>query len=137
DGGLAAAVQAHPTVTGVDRQSLSIYDRAGNVIFADDAVAGAGLARPYIPIRFGRAFYLDWPGTSSVSFTDLYLTAVEKQAPMAYVVVAHTNDTSGATGQVQVTVNGTAVGTPTSTTFGVATTTIGPFELPGAHMDTV
>lgn len=137
DGGLVASVQAQPTATGVDRQCLTVYDRAGNAVFADDAVSGSGLARPYLPFGFGRAFFLDWPGTSSGSYADLYLTTIEKQGPMAYVVIVHTNDTSGATGQVRVTANGDAVGAVVPTVFGVATTTVGPFELPGVHMDTV
>lgn len=137
DGGLVASVQAQPSVTGVDRQCLTVYDRAGNAVFADDAISGWGLARPYLPFSFGRANYLSWEPTSSTSFTDIHLTAIEKQAPMAYVVIGHTNDVAAATGQVQVTVNGVAVTPPISTSFSVTLSTVGPFELPGAHMATV
>ncbi|MFJ8208088.1 hypothetical protein [Streptomyces sp. NPDC096033] len=137
DGSLVASILGQPAITGVDRQCLTVYDRSGNPVLADDPISGVGLARPYIPIRFGRSWYLDWPGTNSGTYQDVYLTSIEKQQPMAYVRIAATNDTSGATGQVKVVVNGADVGSPVSTSFAVATTTVGPFELPGAHMATV
>ncbi|MFJ3839481.1 hypothetical protein ACIPY6_28795 [Streptomyces sp. NPDC090054] len=136
DGSLVAAVEGQPSVTGSDRQYLAIYDRGGNIVLSDDFV-GTGLARPYLPFSFGRANYLSWEATSSGSYADIHLTVIEKQAPMAYLVIAHTNDVSGATGSVRVTANGVAVGSPISTIFNVALTTVGPFELPGAHMATV
>lgn len=137
DGSLVASVQAQPTVTGVDRQCWTLYDRLGNAVVGDDPIPGLGLARPYLPFAFGRAYFMDWPGTFSIPWVDLYLTVIKKQQAMAYVVVAHTMDTAGANGQVQVTVNGVAIGSPTAVTFGVATTTIGPFALPGAQLAAV
>lgn len=137
DGSLVAAVQAEPSVTGVNTQSLTLYDRLGNAVVGDDPIPGAGLARPYIPIHFGRSYYQDWPGTFSIPWVDMYQTTFKKQQAMAYVSIAHTMDTAGANGQVQVTVNGTAIGSPTAVTFGVVTTTVGPFALPGVHLAAV
>ncbi|THA56093.1 hypothetical protein [Streptomyces sp. A1136] len=138
DGSLVTAVQAQPAVTGVDRQSWMLYDRSGNALLGDDPISGLGLAGPYLPFSFGRAWYLDWEGTNSGSFVDVHQTAIYKQHAMATVVIAHTNDTAGATGQVRLMVNGVATGTTISTTFsGGTTSTIGPFALPGAHLDTV
>jgi len=138
DGTLVAAVQAQPAVTGTDRQSWTLYDRAGNAILGDDPIAGAGLSGPYVPFNFGRAWYLDWAGTNSAGFVDVYQTTIYKQHAMAVVQVAHSNDVAAATGQVRLTVNGVATGSTLSTTFSGGTVgTIGPFALPGAHLASV
>lgn len=138
DGSLVASVAAQPSVTGTDRQAWTLYDRQGVAIVGDDPVAAAGLARPYIPVHFARSWYNDWAGTNSGSFVDIYQTTIKKQQAMCYVILAHTNDVAGATGQVRITANGTTVsGSTTSTSFSVTTTTIGPFALPGAHLAAV
>jgi hypothetical protein len=138
DGSLVAAVQAQPAVTGTDRQAWTVYDDAGNAILGDDPIAGAGLAGPYVPIAFGRSWYLDWAGTNSSGFVDVYQTTIYKQHAMAVIQVAHSNDTSGATGQVRLTINGTATGSTINTTFSGGTiSTIGPVALPGAHRASV
>jgi hypothetical protein len=138
DGSLVASVGAQPSVTGTDRQALTLFDRQGAAIVADDPVAAGGLGRPYIPIHFARSWYLDWAGTNSGSFVDIYQTTIKKQQAMGYVILAHTNDVGGATGQVQITVNGAVVsGSTISTSFSVTTTTIGPFALPGAQLAAV
>jgi len=135
DGTLVAAVQAQPSVTGTDRQAITLYDRAGNAIMGDDPIAGAGLSGPYVPFAFGRAWYLDWAGTNSAGFVDVYQTTIYKQHAMAVIQVAHSNDVAAATGQVRLTVNGVATGSTINTTFsGGTVSTIGPFALPGAHL---
>lgn len=138
DGTLIAAVQAQPAVTGTDRQAWTLYDRAGNAILGDDPIAGAGLSGPYVPFAFGRSWYLDWAGTNSAGFVDVYQTTIYKQHAMATIKVAHTNDVAAATGQVRLTVNGVATGSTIGTTFsGGTVSTIGPFALPGAHLASV
>ncbi|NXY93494.1 hypothetical protein HYE82_03535 [Streptomyces sp. BR123] len=137
DGSLVAAVQAEPSVTGVDTQCWTLYDRLGNAVVADDPIPGMGLGLPYIPIPFARSYYWDWPGTFSIPWVDMYQTTIKKQQAMAYVSVAHTMDTSGATGEIQVTVNGAAIGSPTGVIWSVQTTTVGPFSLPGDHLAAV
>ncbi|MGW4505683.1 hypothetical protein ACWENO_13690 [Streptomyces sp. NPDC004436] len=137
DGSLVASVQATPSVTGVDTQSWTLYDRLGNAVMGDDPIPGQGLARPYLPIAFADSNYLEWPATYSIPWVDLKQTTIKKQQAMAYVVMGHTMDTSGASGQVQIYVNGAAIGSPTSVSFSVQTTTVGPFALPGSHLDDV
>jgi hypothetical protein len=138
DGSLVAAVQAQPAVTGTDRQSWTVYDGSGNAILGDDPIAGAGLAGPYVPFAFGRAWYLDWAGTNSSGFVDVYQTTIYKQHAMAVIQVAHSNDVAAATGQVRLTINGTATGSTINTTFSGGTiSTIGPVALPGAHRASV
>lgn len=138
DGSLIAAVQAQPAVTGTDRQSITLYDAAGNAVLGDDPIAGAGLAGPYVPFAFGRAWYLDWAGTNSAGFVDVYQTTIYKQHAWAVIQVAHSNDVAAATGQVRLTINGTATGSVIGTTFsGGTVSTIGPVALPGAHLASV
>lgn len=138
DGSLVAAVQAQPSVTGVDRQSWTLYDRTGNAVMGDDPISGIGLATPYLAFGFGRSWYLDWAGTNSGGFVDVYQTSIYKQQAMAVVSIAHTNDAGGATGEIRLTANGvTVAGSTTSTSFAVTTTTIGPFALPGVHLSSV
>lgn len=137
DGTLALTVAAVPSVSGSDTQSVTIYDRNGKAVVGDDPVSG-GLAGPHIPIPFGRSYYLDWAGTSSATFADLHQATINRQQASAYLVIAHTNDTAGATGQIQVTANGTVVtGSLTATSFSATTATIGPFTLPGDYGGTV
>lgn len=134
DGVLIASVQAQPSVTGTDRQSWTLYDASGNAILGDDPIAGAGLAGPYVPFAFGRSWYLDWAGTNSAGFVDVYQTTIYKQHAMAVIQIAHSNDVAAATGQVRLTINGTATGSTIGTTFsGGTVSTIGPVALPGAH----
>lgn len=138
DGSLAAAIQGQPAVSGVDRQAFTVYDRAGNAVVGDDPISGIGLAGPYLPFSFGRSWYLDWEGTNSAGFVDVYQTTIYKQHARGVISIAHTNDTGGATGQIRLMVNSVATGSVVSTSFtGGTTTTIGPFALPGAHLATV
>jgi hypothetical protein len=138
DGSLVTAVQAQPAVTGVDRQSWMLYDRSGNALLGDDPISGLGLAGPYLPFSFGRAWYLDWAGTNSTGFVDVYQTTIYKQHAWAVIQVAHSNDTAAATGQVRLTINGTATGSTINTTFSGGTiSTIGPVALPGDHRASV
>jgi hypothetical protein len=134
DGSLVASVQATPSVTGVNTQSWTLYDRLGNAVMGDDPIPGQGLARPYLPIPFADSNYLEWPATFSIPWVDLKQTTIKKQQAMAYVVMGHTMDTAGANGEVRISVNGTVIGSPTAVTFSVQTTTVGPFALPGVHL---
>lgn len=137
DGTLALTVAAAPSISGSDTQSVQVYDRNGKAIIGDDPVGG-GLAGPHIPMAFGRSFYLSWEGTSSTTFADMHQTTIKRQQASAYIVIAHTNDTAAATGQIQVTANGTVVpGSLTATSFSATTATIGPFTLPGDYGGTV
>jgi hypothetical protein len=137
DGTQALSIYANPAVQGTDNQGWSWWDRAGNVVFAEDTTSGVGLALPYLPIGFHPARYTDWLATTSATFEDIHRATIKKQQPMAYIVVGHTADASGTTGQLQLTINGTPYGTPTAVSFTVGTVTIGPFALPGHFNDQV
>lgn len=117
-------------------QAIALRDKTGNTVVADDVVAG-GLALPYLPIPFAPARYTDWLATTAAAFEDVHRATVTKLQPYAYVVVAHTSDTSGTTGELQVTVNGTPVGSPTGVGFVQSAVTIGPFALPGTYRSQV
>lgn len=137
DGSVALGVYAIPSVAGVDTQAVQLFDRTGNQIVSEDTTAGVGLALPYLPLPFTTARYTDWPGSTSATFEDVHRATFKKMQPWAYVSVGSTTDVSGTTGEFQLTINGTAYGTPTAVAFAQAGTTIGPFQLPGNFKDQV
>jgi hypothetical protein len=108
------------------------YDQAGTAVLAEDAVAGVGLALPYLAMASAPARYTDWPTSTSATFEDIHRFTVYKQQAYASISVGHTSDVAATTGEAIVTVNGTQVGSTISVTFSQAATTIGPFALPGA-----
>jgi hypothetical protein len=114
----------------------SLLDRAGNVVISEDT-SGVGLGRPYLPIPFALARYTDWPASTSASFEDIHRASIKKINPFAYLVIGHTTDVSGTTGDLQVTVNGAILGSTIAVTFTQAAVTIAPFQLPGLFRDQV
>jgi hypothetical protein len=108
------------------------YDQGGTAVLGEDPVAGVGLALPYLAMASAPARYTDWPSSTSATFEDIHRMTVYKQQAYAYVSVGYTSDLAGTTGEAQVTVNGTAVGSVISVSFSQAAATIGPFALPGA-----
>lgn len=113
------------------------YDPQGTAILAEDAVAGQGLALPYLTMSSAPARHTDWQATTSGSFEEIHRITAYKQQPYAYVSIGHAADVAATTGEVQVTVNGVAIDSPTAVAFIVAAVTVGPFPLPGAIRDQV
>lgn len=127
---------AYPTdAGGALQQALNWRDRSGNVVLADDTNSGQGIGRPYLPGVFYLARNTDWPKVTSTTFQTVYRAEVSKQHPKMVVRVWGYNDTAGATGQIQVLVNGTAWGTVQSTnSTTVQEFVIGPTPVAGAHI---
>lgn len=113
------------------------WDSSGTAVLADDTFSGTGLALPYLAMASAPARYGDWPSSTSGTFEDVHRITAYKQQPYAYVAVGHTADAAATTGEVQVTVNGTLVGSVISVSFSQAAVTVGPFFLPGAIRDQV
>lgn len=114
------------------RQFLSLWDAAGNIVMSDDAASGVGLGRPYLPVPMwpgtdGGWDY--WPRTSGTSMVELWGGQIYRQQPRLVVIARASMDTSGATGQVQLTVNGIAQGSPQAVSFSVGFFTFGPIDL--------
>ncbi|NGO71133.1 hypothetical protein [Streptomyces boncukensis] len=80
DGSLALTVRtASPDMTPA--QPVQIFDRTGNVVFADDA-RRKGLARPYVPYPLpAPADPARWAATGAVEWTTLYRGAGQVQHP--------------------------------------------------------
>lgn len=132
DGSMAMSIRAQPSVQGVDTQAWTYWDRSGNPILAEDTTSGVGLALPYLPLApWAPARYTDWLSTTSSTFEDIHRATIYKMQPWASVTVGHTTDVSGTTGQIQLTIGGTAYGSPTSVAFQISAVTVGPFQLPG------
>lgn len=122
-------------------QAWSWRDRSENQVIADDTVSGAGLARPYLPVQLQPAFdggWDYWPRTSATSMTELWYGIVYKQQPRLVVACEAAMDTSGATGYIEVRINGVAQGSPTSIGFSALPYTLGPYDLGKfAHMQQI
>ncbi len=125
-------------LTNVDGgvQSWNWTDRGGNVVLADDAFSGVGLARPYIPIPV-------WPNsldataaqtTTSATYVDLWRGVFHRQHPKLRVSITHDASVSGTTGNVRVLVDGTAIGgTLTSGFTPLAATNDADITASGSH----
>ncbi|MGW3179934.1 hypothetical protein ACWDD9_11785 [Kitasatospora sp. NPDC001119] len=129
--GTIAIEIANQTANAADPQCVVVRDARGGTLFAEDVVSG-GLAVPYLPVGFSRARYTDWPTSVAGSFEDVHRSTIVKQQPYMYVSIGHTSDDPATTGEVRVTVNGTAIGSPVSVGFVIQGTTVGPFPVPGA-----
>lgn len=116
---------------------VNLYDTGGRIIAGNDTNSGQGLARPYVPGVFYRADYDDWPAETSTAFVTKYRARMPKQHPRLYVRAWTSNDTSGATGEVRVLVNGAVWGAAQATAFAISEKVWGPAPVDGAHMDTL
>lgn len=119
-------------IGGTTPQAWSWRDRTENQVVADDTVSGMGLARPYLPVALMPAFdggWDYWPRTSATSMTELWRGVVYKQQPRLVVVAEASMDTSGATGYIELRINGVAQGSPSSVSFSANAYTLGPFDL--------
>lgn len=100
-------------------QFLAWLDRQGNAIFTDDTDSGFGIARPHLAHSFYPSRVQDFPTTTSATFETIFRARVEKQQSNLFVQAWGATDTAGTTGEVQVTVNGTILGTVQTATSGV------------------
>jgi hypothetical protein len=94
-------------------QPLRIYDAGGNEIFSDD-VASGGLARPWLnmlPPQDSTA--TRWPQTTSTAMTTIAMSYNVAWQPKMRLLM-NTRVSSGATGSVQVLVNGAQWGSTVS-----------------------
>jgi hypothetical protein len=137
DGTQALAMFDADVSDGQVNQALTWYDRAGNVVLADDTNSGQGIARPYVPGGFYRADYADWLAVTGTSFVTKFRARMPKQQPSLYVRAWASNDTSGATGELRVMVNGVQWGPTQSTAFSISEYEFGPLPVTGEHMSTL
>ncbi|MEV6124370.1 hypothetical protein AB0M23_28335 [Streptomyces sp. NPDC052077] len=139
DGTLFLACFSYPP-SGFDWQAWALYDRTGSVVVAEDTNSGQGLARPYLEVPMGPSYeggWDYWPRTSSTTATPLWEGIVYKQLPRVAVVVRASMDTSGATGELDLTIGGIAQEPPVPVSFSVGYITLGPYPLDYAHMDQI
>jgi hypothetical protein len=132
DGSLA--ISAFASDGSGANQFVALWDASGNIVMSDDAASGVGLARPYLPVALGPAFDAGWdywPRTTSATMQELWGGQIYRQQPRLVVVIRASSDVSGTTGQVQLTVNGVAQGSPQSVGFVAAYYTFGPIDLTG------
>lgn len=77
-------------------RSADTYDVAGNLVVGDDAVAGQGLARPYVPLPLLPASTAMEVTTTTAGFVDLWVGVIYKQhaAVLAYPLVRPSDGTT-------------------------------------------
>lgn len=128
DGTICLTVSADPSVGG-DRQGVSIWDRTGRVVVADDVVSG-GLARPWIA---SSGWYdvtgVDVPTstTTSSSFAALHEQLLYQQHPKVRVVVRVRCSDGSTAGEIRVMSGGVQVGS----TQVIPTGSYGQWEIAG------
>lgn len=83
DGTEAFAIADQGTVLNhTHQQAVQWFDRAGNVVFADDTVSGAGVARPHIPLgTMSDTNIATWYATSATTWTTIAEIYAEYQQP--------------------------------------------------------
>ena len=117
---------------------VDLYDSGNRVIVGNDASSGMGLARPYLPSTFYRKRYQDMTiSTTSATFETLFEAQIHKQHPRYEVGCRATMDTSGTTGEVQVLINGVALGSTQAQSFLIKPNVFGPANVAGSHMSTL
>jgi hypothetical protein len=94
-----------PGGLGGYRQMVAINDSSNNRVFQDDKVTGAGLARPWIPLRTMRTRFLDWPKCAIGSWETMHEIRMPKQQPKIRVSIVSASE-AGTTGQIRVMVDG-------------------------------
>lgn len=91
-------------------QFVSLWDRSGNVVVADDANSGTGLARPWIPLPGIPVATASMPSTTSGTYTAVWSTGFPtKQQPFVSLSALLLSN-SAATGNARFTLNGNPVG---------------------------
>nr|BEK68863.1 hypothetical protein KPHV_60900 [Kitasatospora purpeofusca] len=113
----------------------TVWDGAGNPVVQDDP-GGVGLGRPYLPMVAAPARTGDWLATTNATFEDVWRLSPIKLNPRATITIGHIADAATA-GEVQVTVAGSPVGSPTTVGTSQTATTVGPFTVPGTLESTV
>jgi hypothetical protein len=123
----------HDTASGTQR--VEMYDSGNRIIVGNDANSQQGLARPYLPAAFYRKRYADMSvSTTSATFETLWESQIHKQHPRYEVGVRASMDTPATTGELQVLVNGVALGSAAAQSFAVVSNVFGPVAVAGTHM---
>ncbi|MEO7260248.1 MAG: hypothetical protein ABI047_03160 [Jatrophihabitantaceae bacterium] len=113
-----------PTVAPF-KQSLQLFDRLGNVIFADDTDGGVGLARPYVPAGVFADITAPSATTNSASFVGLQWADSYMQHPKVTCSML-VQTSAGTASQVRLTVGGVQIGVP----LAIAAASFGQFTIP-------
>ena len=124
--------------TGAGDQFWAGWDRAANIVLSDDATAGQGLARPWLPHPTINVLSTEIPTTSSASYIATQSTGqVITQQP--YVELeALVLSTGTGVGNARFTCNGSPIGSVIPISSGLfAWQTIQTVALPGNYNDRV
>lgn len=137
DGTVAMALyDPDPDPGGPDdyKQFLAVFDREGNILFADDTESGQGIARPGLSGGFAATRFANFGcSTTSATFVTVADQWVTKQQPRLDVLLRASMDTAGTTGEVRVLVDGVQFGSTTSESFVVNERFFGPAPVAGLH----
>lgn len=114
------------------------YDVAGDLIVGDDAVAGQGLGRPYLPLVFAPIANTMTVNTTNAAMTALLTATFYKQHPRVITQVVAVPSVADTAGEVDLwdDIANVVLAGPVAVAAGVVTTvTLGPVAVAGAHMD--
>lgn len=118
------------------RQSVSVYDHAGNRIVGDDVPTGEGLARPYIPVTIAPARFREWPATTATDFEPLQVARSLRQHPVLELHARFTTDRPDTRGELRFTNPATDIpfGSPIPVEFAQDVRTV-RLQIPGRFGD--
>lgn len=134
DGSLAFVLGDLGTTPGhTFEQALQWFDRAGNIIVADDTTSGQGLARPYLSMGTFVDDTVPTATTTSTTFATLQTLSGFKQHPKIFGQILTYSDT-GTTGTIQLVDQSSNVLFTTNLASGqFSYVTFGPVALAGVH----
>lgn len=116
------------------RQALNWYDRAGNIVIADDTDGGIGIARPYVPYLVTSA--ADERSVNTGPYTETHVIAGPRQHPKMTVGIAAFASDGTTAGEVRIMSGATVLAGPTTVPAGGSIAPAYVFTLPPAtHMD--
>lgn len=113
------------------RQALNWYDRAGNIVIADDTDGGIGLARPYVPYFMSSAG--DNQAVTAAAFTETHVLAGPRQHPKMTVGITASASDGTTAGEVRIVAGATVLGGPTTIPAGGSIAPGYAFSLPAAN----
>lgn len=120
DGSTALFLGDLSPLTPPFKQSFQVMDRARNVIFADDANSGVGLARPHLSVGpLTNTNIATWPATTAGTWTTIASCYFEVQQPRLNWGL-DLFAPAGVTGQFRLTINTTQIGSTQTVTNAAA-----------------
>lgn len=108
------AMSAWSTAPGDPGFVAPLWDLSGNYVITDDVGSRRGLGRPYLCFSMGDALSQPTATTNLSTFTILASGVSALENPGLYAMAVWRSSAADTTGQIQLAVDGTLIGSPTN-----------------------